>query len=108
MGVSVGSVVLLLFIGIPICVVIGVCCVASRSNRPVQTRVMATTTPTATTNTVSTSNQPGTSFSAPAPHLQQNVYKDAQFSCQDAPPSYFEATAFPQTAEVTSVNAPCI
>ena len=67
---------------------------------------MATTT-SAATNTVVTSDQTGTSFSAPAPYLQQNVYKDAQWSCQDAPPSYFDATAFPPAAEVTSIDPLC-
>ena len=103
-GVSVSAVVLLILIGIPACIGIGFCCVASKRNYPVQTRVM-TTTPSAPTNTVVTSDQAGTPFSAPAPdpHLQQNVYEGAQWSCQNAPPSYFEATAFPQAAEVTNI-----
>ena len=41
------------------------------------------------------SQQATSSVSAAVPYPQEPVYKDAQLSCQDAPPSYFEATAYP-------------
>jgi hypothetical protein len=100
-GASVSIVFLLIFIGIPLCVVVGVCCAASKTNRPARSRVVATTRRTgAGASTLVTSNQAGTSFTAPVQYPQQPVYKDAQFSCYNAPPSYSEATAFPLAAEV--------
>ena len=72
-----------------------------RSNRPVQTHVVATA-PSPGTTTVVNSSQAGTSTAAPVQYPLQPVYKDAQFSNQDAPPSYADATAYPQAAQVTS------
>ena len=48
-------------------------------------------TPVASSNQVTSS----VNFSAAVPYPQEPVYKDAQLSCQDAPPSYFDATAYP-------------
>ena len=48
-------------------------------------------TPVASSNQVTSSFN----FSAAVPYPQEPVYKDAQLSCQDAPPSYFDATAYP-------------
>ena len=102
----------LFFVVLPItiCVCVG-CCIRSqnkRTRRPAVTRVMppnpssrGTTSTVVTLNQrhtpVASSNQVTTSFnfSAAVPYPQEPVYKDAQLSCQDAPPSYFEATAYP-------------
>ena len=96
MGLSVGLFFLLLFIGIPICIVIIYYRVTSRSSRcpTVQTRVVATT-PSSGGTTVVTSNQTS-SPAAPVPYYQlQPFYRDAQLSDHNAPPSY---TAFPSQA----------
>ena len=50
-------------------------------------------------------NQMNTTIASTLPYAQEPVYKDAQFTNPDAPPSYFEATAYPshdvpQVAEV--------
>ena len=76
-------------------------CLSRRSNRPVRTRIVATA-PSPGATTVLTSSQAGTSSAAPVQYPQQPVYKDAKFSNQDAPPSYTDATAYPQAAQVTA------
>ena len=88
-------------IGVPLCIVMGVYCLSRKSNRPVQARIVATA-PMAGATTVVTSNQAGTSSATPVQYPLQPVYKDAQFSNQDAPPSYTDAAAYPQAAQVTS------
>ena len=103
MGLSVGLVFLILVIGVPICIVMGVYCLSRKSNRPVQTRIVATN-PVAGATTAVTSSQAGTSTAAPVQYSLQPVYKDAQFSNQDAPPSYANAIAYPQAAQVTATN----
>ena len=92
---------LIIFIGLPICVVAGVYYAARRTNRPVQTLVVATT-PRPRTTTVVTSSQAGTSTAAPAQYPLQPVYKAAQFSNQDAPPSYTDVNAYQPAVQVTS------
>jgi hypothetical protein len=52
--------------------------------------------------TAVTSSQAGTSTAAPVQYPLQPVNKDAQFSNQDAPLSYADATANPQAAQVIS------
>ena len=98
-GLSVG--LFIFFIGVPSFICVLVFCIIKKQNRrrTVQTRVV-TTTPSAGATTVLTSNQ-NTSLTTPAPvatpyPTQQPLYKDTQFSNQDAPPSYDAATAFPQ------------
>ena len=74
-------------------------CAVSKKNRPVPTRVVATThSPGATT--LVTSSQAGTSTAAPIQYPQQPVNKDAQLSYQDSPPSYTDATAYPLVHQV--------
>ena len=94
---------------LPIIICICVCCCNryhnKRTHRSVVTRVMppnpssrGTTSTAVTLNQTHTpSNQVTSSFniSAAVSYPQEPVYKDAQLSCQDAPPSYFEATAYP-------------
>ena len=99
MGLSVGVVFLILVIGVPLCIVMGVYCLSRKSNRPVQTRIVATA-PMAGATTAVTSSQAGTSTAAPVQYPLQPVYKDAQFSSPSAPPSYTDATAYPQAAQV--------
>ena len=89
-GLVVGLAVGLSFlITVPVLVV--VCALCARST--VRTHAVATTPSGGTT--VVTANQASTT-SAPIaqPPLQQQAYKDAQFSSQEAPPSYTAATAF--------------
>ena len=86
-------------IGVPLCIVVGVYCLSRRSNRPVQTLVVATS-PRPRTTTAVTSSQAETSTAAPVQYPLQPVYKDAQLSYQDAPPSYTDAIAYPQAAQV--------
>ena len=81
----------------------GVYCAVSKKNRPVPTRVVATTHSAGAT-TVVTSSQAGTSTAAPVQYPQQPVYKDAKFSNQDAPPSYTDATAYPLVPQVIYIN----
>ena len=93
---------LLFFVGIPVCIV--GCYAAIKAPRSVvqtRTRTVATN-PISGASPVVTPNQASTSFSTPLQYPQHPVYKDAQFSCEDAPPSYADATAFPPSAEVTS------
>ena len=109
---------ILFFVVLPIgiCICVG-CCIRSHNrsrHRPPITRVVSPNpssrgTTLVTSNqsctAVPSSNQMTSSFIAMVPYPQEPVYKDAQFSCQDAPPSYFEATAYPscnisQAAEV--------
>ena len=97
MGLSVGLVFLILLIGVPLCIVMGVYCLSRRSNRPVQTHVVATA-PMAGATTVVTSSQAGTSTTAPDP--LQPAYADTQFSSPSAPSTYPDATAYPQAAQV--------
>ena len=97
-GLTVGLLILLFFIGIPIC--IGVI-IRYRSRRPLRTHVVATTP--ATGATVVTPNQT-TSMTNPnlyaqSQHPQQPVYKDAQLSFQEPPPSYYADTAAANTTQ---------
>ena len=97
-GLTVGLLFLLLIIGIPICIVVIICCykINRRSQRPPQTRVA--TTP-ATGPTVVTSNQTSMTnlnlYKQPQypQGLQQPVHKDAQSHSQEPLPSYSAATA---------------
>ena len=100
-GLSVGMFFLLFFVGIPVCILVVRCYAARKTHRSVvqtRTRIVATNPNIAETPEV-TPNQASTSFSTP---LQQPVIGEAQFSCEDAPPSYADATAFPPSAEVTN------
>ena len=81
----------------------GVYCSSRRKNRPVRTRILATN-PSAGTTTVVTSNQTETSTAAPMPYPQEPVYKDTQFSSQEAPPSYADVTTLPQPAQVVALH----
>jgi hypothetical protein len=99
-----------IFIVLPITIGMCIgCCIRyrkKRARRSVVTRVMSSN-PSSRGATVVTLNQRHTpvassnqvtssfNFSAAVPYPQEPVYKDAQLSCQDAPPSYFEATAYP-------------
>ena len=101
-GIIVGVLVfLIIFIGLPICVVAGIYCKASRTNRPVQTRVGATT-PRPRTTTELTSSQTGTSSVAPAQYPLQPVYKDTQLNYQVAPPFYTDVTSYQPAVQVTA------
>ena len=61
-------------------------------NHPVYTHVMATR-PTAGATTGVTSNQDGASTAAPVLYLvHEPLYRDAQLSSEDAPPSYTSAS----------------
>ena len=94
-GLSLGLFFLIvLSLVVPICFVCCFVCAAKRHRSTVRTHVVATT-PSGET-TVVTANQ-ATATSAPVvqPPLQQQEYKHAQFSSQEAPPSYSAATAFP-------------
>ena len=93
---------LIIFIGLPICVVAGVYYAARRTNRPVQTRVVAST-PRPRTTTELTSNQTGASSAAPVQYPQQPAYTDTQLIYQDAPPSYtdIDVTAYQPAVQVT-------
>ena len=98
------------FIVLPITICICICCCIryqkKRARRSVVTRVMSSN-PSSRGTTVMTLNQRHTpvassnqvtssfNFSAAVPYPQDPVYKDAQLSSQDAPPSYCEATAYP-------------
>ena len=88
-------------IGVPLCIVMGVYCLSRRSNLPVRTRIVATA-PSPGATTLVTSSQAETATAAPVQYQEQPVYKDTQFSNQDAPPSYTDATAYPQAAPVTA------
>ena len=77
----------------------GVYCLSRKSNRPVQTRIVATA-PIVGATTVVNSSQAETSSAAPVQYPLQPVYKE--FSNQDAPPSYADAIAYPQAAQVTA------
>ena len=102
----------------------GVYCSSRRKNCPVRTRIVATNPSTGTTtlvtsnqtetstaapsnqrgtSTAAPSNQPGTSTAAPVAYPQEPVYKDTQFSSQEAPPSYTDVTALPQPARVMAL-----
>ena len=91
-----------IFVGIPVCILVVGCYAAKRSRRSVvRTRIVATN-PISGATPVVTPNQASTSFGTRGQYPQHPVYKDAQFSCQNAPPPYADATAFPPSAEVTS------
>ena len=101
MGLSVGVVFLILVIGVPLCIVMGVCCLSRKSNRLVQTRIVATA-PMPGATTVVTSSQAGTSTTAPVQYPLQPAYADTQFS--SAPLPYPDATAYSQAAPVRNGN----
>ena len=98
------------FVVLPILICICICCCIryrkKRAHRSVVTHVIPPNLSSRGT-TVMTLNQRHTpvasshqvtssfNFSAAVPCPQEPVYKDAQLSCQDAPPSYFDATAYP-------------
>ena len=95
-GLAVGlSVGLLALIGVLQCFFMRVYCLYRRKKHSVRSRVVATN-PSAGTTTLVTSNQTETSVAAPMPYPQEPVYKDTQFSSQEAPPSYADVTALPQ------------
>ena len=100
-GLAVGLFFLILVIGVPLCIVMGVYCLSRKSNRPVQTHVVATA-PSAGATTVVTSSQAGTSSAAPVQYPLQPVYADTQFS--SAPLPYPDATAYSQAAQVRNGN----
>jgi hypothetical protein len=99
-----------IFIVLPITIGMCIgCCIRyrkKRARRSVVSRVVSSN-PTSRGATVVTLNQRHTpvassnqvtssfNFSAAVPYPQEPVYKDAQLSCQDALPSYFDATAYP-------------
>ena len=99
-GLTVGLLILLFFIGIPICIGVVVCYSTKRRRRsrhPTRTHVVATTP--ATGATVVTSNQT-TSMTNPNIYTQSQypqgpMYKEAQLSSQEPPPppSYDAVTA---------------
>ena len=66
---------------------------------------MVATNPSAETTTAVTSNQAGTTTAAPVPYPQEPEYKDTQFSSQDALPSYNDAIALSQAAQVTIMHS---
>ena len=86
-GLSVGLTFLLLFIGIPICVIVVGVCVANRRSRPIARTHTVATTPTAGTTVVTTAQT--ASAAAPATQPMQQYYP-AEFKTgpQGAPPSY--------------------
>ena len=86
-------------IGVPLCIVLGVCCLSKKSKRPVQTRIVATA-PFVGATTIVTSGQAGTSTTAPVQYPQQPAYEDSQLSGPSAPPLYPGAAVFPQAAQV--------
>ena len=93
-GLTVGlSFLFITCVGVSALVVCALCAENKRRRSTVRTHAVATTPSGGTT--VVTANQASTT-SAPIaqPPLQQQVYKDAQFSSQEAPPSYTTATAF--------------
>ena len=95
MGLSLGLFFLIVFsLMVLICFVYCFVRAAKRHRSTVRTHVVATT-PSGDT-TVVTANQ-ATATAAPVvqPPLQQQEYKHAQFSSQEAPPSYSAAAAFP-------------
>ena len=127
-GLSVGLFVLVLFIGVPLCIIVRIYCFSGRKTHLVRTRVVATTasagittsnqTGTSTaapydqtgTSTAALSNHTRTSTAAPVAYPQEPVYKDTQFSNQDAPPSYTDAIALPNaqvTAYIALYNVTC-
>ena len=98
-GLTVGLIFLLFIVGVPICIGVIICYTTNKSSRrALRTHVVATTPATGTT--VVTSNQ---TTSTANPNLyaqpqypqqpQQPVYKDAQLSFQEPPPSYDALTA---------------
>ena len=86
-GLSVGLTFLLLFIGIPICVIVVGVCVANRRSRPIARTHIVATTPTAGTTVVTTAQT--ASAAAPATQPMQQYYP-AEFKTgpQGAPPPY--------------------
>ena len=103
---------LLLCVGLPIIICICIGCAIkyqkTRARRTVVTRVVSRDSRSrgmTLVPTIASSNPTATSFTSTLPYAQEPVYKDAQFTNPDAPPSYFEATAYPshdvpQVAEV--------
>ena len=98
-GLSSGFFGLIILTGVPLCIIIGTYCLCERKNCPARTHVAATN-PSAETTTAVTSNRTEISTATPLPYPQEPVYKDAQFSSQDAPPSYSDALALPRAAQV--------
>ena len=86
-GLSVGLTSLLLFIGIPICVILVGVFMANRRSRPIARTHIVATTPTAGTTVVTAAQT--TSAAAPATQPLQQYYP-AEFKTgpQEAPPPY--------------------
>ena len=116
-GLTFGVIFLLCIVGVPICIGVVICYTTNKSSqRPLQTRVVATTP--ATGPTVVTSNQttsmtnpnlyaqpqypqqpqPPVLYTQPQ-YPQQPAYKDAQLSFQEAPPSYDAVTTAANTTQ---------
>ena len=119
MGLAVGlSLGLILCFALPICIGVAIYCKAKRRKRNVRTLVITTapnsgstpvtstqetsftTTPTAYSTQPSPTKftpPPYSTQSTPAPYPPQSqpVYKDAQLSSGEAPPSYEDALAYP-------------
>ena len=117
-GLTVGLFFGVFFLALPICIGMAIYCNAKKRVRNTRTHVVTTTPstgPSVVTSTRDTSftNTPTTypyprqpyptQFTPdPYPTQPQPVYKDAQFSYGEAPPSYNAALSFPPfTAPVT-------
>ena len=91
-GLSVGLTFLLLFIGIPICViVVGVCVAANRRSRPIARTHIVATTPTAGTTVVTTAQTASAAAPATQP-VQQHCPAEFKTGPQGAAPSYPESS----------------
>ena len=87
-GLSVGLTFLLLFIGIPICViVVGVCVAANRRSRPIARTHIVATTPTAGTTVVTTAQTASAAAPATQP-VQQHYPAEFETGPQGAPPPF--------------------
>ena len=119
-GLTFGVIFLLCIVGVPICIGVVICYTTNKSShRPLRTHVVATTPATGATvvtsnQTTSTANpnlyaqpqypqqpQPPVLYSQPQypQQPQQPVYKDAQLSFQEAPPSYDAVTTAANTTQ---------
>ena len=119
-GLTLGLFFGVCFLALPICIGVAIYCNAKKRVRNIRTRVVATTPstgPSVVTSTRDTSftntpttypypRQPYPTQFTPAPYSTQftpdpyptqpqPVYKDAQFSYGEAPPSYDAALSFP-------------
>ena len=93
-GLSVGFFIFLVVcVGVPICIAVYPaakkrCCTTVRTDTEA-------TTPSEVTSVVTANQANDTSALITPPPIQQQAHKNAQFSSQEAPPSYSAAVAFP-------------